>query len=179
MKNAITLFTIYLLLSCYAITHAQIINNGTISKGEKDNSASKYEGFQISRTDLFEALTTVDPSLHFKETPKTKGLPQFTAIGSNAAHVEITGSENNITNAVWILAYDITKTINKDAISRMAFFVNTLTKQEGAIWLFQQIFAVNNTPTIIVSTSTNINGSKVLFFYDPSKKTISVTITIA
>jgi hypothetical protein len=176
IKNITYLFIFILTLGGYGKSIGQIKDNAV----EKTNPlTSKYEGFQISRTDLFEALSTVDPVLHFKETPKTKGLPQFTAIGANATHVEITGSENNVIRAVWLINYDVTQAINKDVINRMAFFVNTLTKQEGATWLFQQVFAVNNAPTSILNTVTTINGSRLLFFYDPSKKSILVTVSIA
>jgi hypothetical protein len=140
-----------------------------------DPPKSKFLGLQIGRADLISGIAFVDSLLKFKQIPGSKGLPLLTAKSPKGEHVEITGTENNITKAQWTAVLTSNTANNKEATNMLAFFTNTVVGQEGANWLFQQLFLYNQTPTTPINANTLVNTTRLMFVYDPIKKTLSVT----
>jgi hypothetical protein len=168
---------ICLFLSIFLLTLLSYLGVDAQKVATDAQKQSKYKGLQITRTDLINSLSGADSLLHFKQAPNTKSTPKFTAKGSFGARIEITGTEDNVTLAQWTVSQPANGSLSRLAFTRMAFFVDLLAKQEGATWFFQQAFLYNQTPTSPISNYTMIDANKLMFIYDPVKKTFTITVS--
>ncbi|MEO6524296.1 MAG: hypothetical protein ABIN91_21600 [Mucilaginibacter sp.] len=166
-----------LFLSILLLTGLSFFNASAQKPSATDPKTNKYKGLQISRTDLINSLSVADSLLHFKQVPNTKGTPKFAAKGSFGARIEITGTEDNLTLAQWMVSQPANGTLSRLAFTQMAFFIDLLAKQEGAMWFFQQAFLYTKTPTSPISSSTIIDANKLMFTYYPAKKTFTITVS--
>lgn len=171
-KMRIGFFILVLALVSFAKVHAQ----NTASK-KPAVTLGKYKGLQISRAELVTALSSIDSLMHFKEVAGVKGLPKLTAKGNYGTRAEITGTEDNVTKAQWTVSQPATGSLSKQAFTRMAFFANMLGKQEGATWFFEQMNNYNQAPTMPLSNIYIIEGGKLMFTFDPQKKTFTITVS--
>lgn len=166
----------FFILILALVSPAKVSAQNTASK-KPTITLGKYKGLQISRSELVTGLFSIDSLMHFKEVAGVKGLPKLTAKGSYGTRAEITGTEDNVTKAQWIVNQPATGSLSRSAFTRMAFFVNILGKQEGATWFFEQMNNYNQAPTMPLSNIYIVDGGKLMFTFDPQKKTFTITVS--